>query len=595
MPLKYFFRPKYIVHNFLLCSLILIFACSANRKQVKLDVQFDGGYGQLEIGSKFVGIEFHKSRPLPSRISYYYPVANSIDLSTDYWKRYESLPLNFLFTSNGQTDSLGKIPYSYSYTPYHAEFNNVESNFDIRFLYDFCEEMPVSVLKIFIKNISGKSRDVTLESHLNTLLRTSHTYATVKPEKVLYDDNSALAKVYFIEKAADSSLMFVANAGYPPSENENNVSSKENIIFTYRKTLGLNETLEVIQLTGMCRIDEQDSLIEKAKRDWPISVKKLESRVLNYTYEKAYFDINEPDIMQTVNWSKAVIATNFHYLDGKFVPMPCPAEYNFFFTHDLLLTGLGAVNYDLDYVKQGFMYLKSLTGGDSILAHARYWKDDHYQIEYCNSDNWNHLWFIISASLYLKHSSDKETVRDIFPIIKKSLHMMLENKGENGLMYAKRPDWWDIGDIYGARAYISILMYKVLRDYVYIAEQLNLEASKLSGYLQLSEKIKSTLVEKLWDDKAGYLFNMIDETIIDRHFYAGSILAVYYNLLEQEKKDRLLETVRKQLLDKNIGVRNAMPNDFHTLSSLYKFNGPEVGAPFVYFNGGVWPHKNVYL
>ena len=45
------------------------------------------------MGGPFAGAEFHESRPLPSRISFYYPVANSIDLSTDYWKRGDSRPM----------------------------------------------------------------------------------------------------------------------------------------------------------------------------------------------------------------------------------------------------------------------------------------------------------------------------------------------------------------------------------------------------------------------------------------------------------------------------------------------------------------------
>src|SRR5437870_13328446 len=53
---------------------------------------FDRHYGQVEVGGRYVGAEFHRSRPLPSRISFYYPVANSIDLSTDYLRRDESLP-----------------------------------------------------------------------------------------------------------------------------------------------------------------------------------------------------------------------------------------------------------------------------------------------------------------------------------------------------------------------------------------------------------------------------------------------------------------------------------------------------------------------
>jgi hypothetical protein len=50
-----------------------------------LSYSFDKHYGQVEVGGRYVGAEFHESRPIPSRISFYYPVANSIDLSTDYW------------------------------------------------------------------------------------------------------------------------------------------------------------------------------------------------------------------------------------------------------------------------------------------------------------------------------------------------------------------------------------------------------------------------------------------------------------------------------------------------------------------------------
>ena len=147
---------------------LLFIAVSTNSTQSPgPDISFNGGYGQLEVGGRFAGIEFHKSRPIPSRISFYYPVANSLDLSTDYWKRYKSLPLNFVLKSGNQTDSLGKIPYPYTYTPYHASFRNVESNLQLNFSYDFCEDLPVVILKLNIKNISNKANDFELQSGLN--------------------------------------------------------------------------------------------------------------------------------------------------------------------------------------------------------------------------------------------------------------------------------------------------------------------------------------------------------------------------------------------------------------------------------------------
>ena len=68
-----------------------------------------GGYLQsenqplalVEVGGPFAGAEFHHSRPVPTRISFYSPVANSVDLSTDYWQRWESIPVRVFVTVDG--------------------------------------------------------------------------------------------------------------------------------------------------------------------------------------------------------------------------------------------------------------------------------------------------------------------------------------------------------------------------------------------------------------------------------------------------------------------------------------------------------------
>ena len=43
--------------------------------------------------------------------------------------------------------------------------------------------------------------------------------------------------------------------------------------------------------------------------------------------------------------------------------MPCPAEYNFFFTHDVLLTDLAAINFDPERVRRDLLYIMSLAQG----------------------------------------------------------------------------------------------------------------------------------------------------------------------------------------------------------------------------------------
>ena len=50
-------------------------------------------------------------------------------------------------------------------------------------------------------------------------------------------------------------------------------------------------------------------------------------------------------------WAKGILAANKHYIDNNIVPMPCPAEYNFYFTHDVLVTDYAAVNFDFPELK----------------------------------------------------------------------------------------------------------------------------------------------------------------------------------------------------------------------------------------------------
>ena len=45
-------------------------------------------------------------------------------------------------------------------------------------------------------------------------------------------------------------------------------------------------------------------------------------------------------------------------------------------------------------------------------------------------------------------------------------------KGDDELMWSKRPDWWDIGNIYGPRTYMTILAVKAIREYSFISSVL---------------------------------------------------------------------------------------------------------------------------
>jgi len=563
-----------------------------------LAASFSGMRGQVEVGGPCAGAEFHGSRPLPARISFYYPVANSIDLSTDYWRRGESRPLRFELTHDGRTDSLGAAPWAYRYTPYAIEFQQRNPEYLCSIRYRFCRTLPVLVLQLELTNGMDRARSFALEGTLQWILRTCQTYAWMRPVRVACtlqnpaDSGSGclLATAAFDAPETDSALVFIANAGALPQA----AADSGALHLSYGRKLQPGETWSIILLLGSCRQGEAAAVAVRAARDWQSEVTAYEAEAGRYAAAGPLLEVPDAGLTQTARWSRAVMAANRHYLDGRVVPMPCPAEYNFFFTHDLLLTDLGAVFFDCGRVRSDLLYVQSLAKADSILPHAFYWRDSGFQTEFCSTDNWNHLWFILLTASYLRHSGDAGTVQQLAPMLAKSLHMMLENRGADDLMYAWQPDWWDIGHSWGARAYITILTIRALREYAFMGGELGWPDAGLARGLELADRLQQNLGERLWDEPAGFLFNGLANGTTDRHYYAGSLLAAAWRLLDEQRSARLMKTAAAELLDRRIGIRIAAPMDFDQHNQLYEFLPGEVGARGLYLNGGVWPHGIVW-
>jgi len=576
---------------------ITALAAAAGDPDAGWAVDFRGGFGQIEVGGPFAGVEFHDSRPLPARISFYYPVANSIDLSSDYWRRGESRPLRLTIRHQGRVDSIGSAPWNYRYTPCSAEFVRDEPGYRCTISYRFANNLPLLVLQLTLVNTDAKAQQFQMESELACVLRTCQTYAIKKPariERVLADPSNPAsgcitAAAVFDSPETDSALVFLRNAGDLPTA----AAADQSIKLQYSRELRHGESWQIIQLIGSCRQREFGGMVTRAA-EWRKDTAAFEDAVSRYSTGRFMMELPDADLQQTACWSRGVMAANRHYIDGKIVPMPCPAEYNFFFTHDLLLTDLGAVNFDCDRVKNDLLYVHSLARADSLLPHAYYWRDSSFQTEFCSSDNWNHLWFIILTASYLRHSGDDSTVRLLAQMLHKSLQMMRQNRGADGLMYAWQPDWWDIGHNYGARAYITILMSRALREYAGIGQQLGFPISEISACLAQAGQLEQQLNARLWDEESVFFLNTMADGSVDRHYYAGSLLAAAWKMADSTRTRRLLASAADRLLDRNLGIRIAMPMDFAGLSERYQFLTGEVGGPGLYLNGGVWPHGIVW-
>ncbi len=603
------------------CAMLMLDAWAG---QSAPETRFSGRFGQVEVGGRYAGAEFHGSRPLPARISLFYPVANSIDLSTDYWKRGESRPMVVgIGVDGGRRRWVGKEGWEYSVSPHRVQFTRSEDGLDFRMSYEFCLNEPAMVYMLCIRNRTSRAVRLEAYTHLKATLRTCQTYARLDSASTAVSAAGTTLMAQFPEPQAGMTCLFVGNAGAVPASwttdagelgiadsgasrwvdsglvlgrriFTNGARGNAAAAFVYDQQVQPGDSMLIIQYIASCKPEEADALDRRLAATWAKEVQAYDELVQKKAYEDFTMRTGDAWVDSSIAWARAILAANAHYLNGAIVPMPCPAEYNFFFTHDVLLTDLAAVNFDPERVQRDLLYIMSLSAGN-IIPHAYYWRDDGFKTEMCTPDNWNHLWFILLNGSYLRHTADTATATHLYPLVTKSLTEILRQRKPDGLMYAFRPDWWDIGRNEGPRAFITILTIRALREYEFISSFLGLSQNKLAGYERMADEMQIALVSRLWDAKLGYLINF-NGNKEDTHYYMGSLLAPSFGLLPVKNARAMMETASKVLVAPSIGVRTVFPVDFNTDSvrAFFRLVGNEAGDPYLYANGGVWPHNNAW-
>jgi hypothetical protein len=362
--------------------------------------------------------------------------------------------------------------------------------------------------------------------------------------------------------------------------------------FLYRVALQPGDSATITQLISSTGTGAIDATMERLRKTWRAEVARFDSAVRAAAH-RGVFRSGDPWTDDAVTYAKSLLESNQHFLDGALVPMPCPAEYNFMFTHDILLTNLSAIAFDPERVRRDLLYLLAHSK-DDVLPHAYYWKDDRYVTEYAAAGNWNHLWFVLATASYLRHTSDSATVSTLMPLVTRGIGLTLTRRRGN-IMMGNEPDWWDFGHAEGARAYLTILTIRALEEYLYLGSALKMEAAQLRRYEDVAADLRAGLRSELWDDTAGYLFNTTGG-LRDRHVYMGPLLSAAYGTLPPADARRLVATAGRELLDPPIGVRTVAPADFHTdsVKHFYKVKGNEAGDPYLYANGGVWYLGNAW-
>ena len=344
------------------------------------------------------------------------------------------------------------------------------------------------VLTIEIKNLTNAEKTYTLFTDLAASLKTSHTYNHKTDASAEYDNKTSTMYFNYKDIETQYAQIFVSNLGAEPifkdsSDETKNLNRKkwwrdgndrvetdsiatDNINipaagFIFQEDVKPNGIFKLVQIIGSSKKSEAKELVNQLRTSYKDEIKSYEKYVLSEV-NRNLFLTGDKVLDKTIVWSRAMLAVNQHYIDGSIQPMPCPAEYNFYFTHDVLLTDLAAVNFDLERVKNNLQFIIDHADSNKIIPHAYYWKDSTFKTEYATPDNWNHFWFTILSASYLKHSNDIAFLNLLYPYIQKSIRETLKNE-KDGLIWAYRPDWWDIGHNFGPRAYMTILSIKSLK------------------------------------------------------------------------------------------------------------------------------------
>ncbi|OGR09076.1 MAG: hypothetical protein A2341_25985 [Deltaproteobacteria bacterium RIFOXYB12_FULL_58_9] len=576
-----------------------------------------GQLHQVEVGGPWSSVELHRGSPLPSRLAFFGTPHTldsrpqtplfTIEQSACYWDRHQSKVFRAGLQFGEQPlfeFDLGQFE-CVELDPTHVVMQRQTENYTVQVSYQFCQDLPCTVVQWTITNHAKTKVPVRFLTSLDTTIRPSHADQQTAALRIATLDQQQTCVAHYDSETAGDTALVVTNAGEPPfvpqsagfqflpGEASLSSSSDACASFTYHKVLEPEGELRVLQLIGPC-VEGNESATAKAFRDGFVEdVAQYEDSVQRYA-NTGTLRSGDDRLDRTVGAAKAVMAANQHWLNGVKMPMPCPAEYPDGYTHDISVSKLAAQYFDPQSVRDFLLFLVELINEKGEIPHAYYWKDNKLFVESARNDNWNHFWFVLNSARYFKHTTDRTTLEKIYPTLEKSIESMLHHF-EDGLIHAFRPDWWDIGDCYGARSYMTILAIRSLKEFVSLAASLGKHGPRLLELEKTAQTLEQNLSGKLWDEDKQYLMNY-NHGQLDEHFYIGSLLAAHFGSLDQQKSRSLVKTAESVLLDPDLGVSNVYPNDFcdPTMAEKMRYDVEAVGKQGYYFNGS-WCQGTAWL
>jgi predicted glycogen debranching enzyme len=210
------------------------------------------------------------------------------------------------------------------------------------------------------------------------------------------------------------------------------------------------------------------------------------------------------------------------------------------------------------------------------------------------------LWFFWAIGEMLNVKGYKKKVTDaLLPTMENIIRAYMEDKvpqahiNENGLIYAGNPGtqltWMD-ANAYGrpatSRHGCPVEINALFLHAIHLYKHCGGSASKLPGLNELESKLKTSFVEKFWNDEKGYLADVVrnepDFSIRPNQLFAVSLSSCP---LSKAQKRSVVEVARRDLLTP-YGMRT-LSADHPQFRARYEGNGDERDSG--YHQGTVWP------
>ena len=246
--------------------------------------------------------------------------------------------------------------------------------------------------------------------------------------------------------------------------------------------------------------------------------------------------------------------------------------------------------------------LKAFANSVSMGMLPNRFQDNAELPEYNNVDGT--LWYFIAVYKYLQATNDKDFVLgDVLPVLKEIIDWHFKGTRYNihvdddGLLYAgeigQQLTWmdarigsWVVTPRMGKPVEIQALWYNALKIFSRLL-RLNAQDGDASLVDINAEKAKQTFIEKFWNAKGHYLFDVIDENgnpVDEMRPNQLFAISLPFTLIDGEKAKSVLQIVEQHLYTP-VGLRSLPKSDVH-YTPVY--GGDAYHRDSSYHEGTVW-------